>query len=904
MLDTIKQVLTTFSNNYNLNIECKDAVRQGDKVKVEVEFTDYNQGGLKTTQIGQLDLPELNFEKKTFTTMATTKRVVKVYNHLIVAGRKGSDSVSMEFNFHDRSIRISQNRVVVFPISQASPTAPDRSLSLLSYYPDLKSEYFHDTFPEVLDEETREYLDKLLKDLVIDDIIMKCLSLYARRKLTGNKLSAEVLQAILDIYDNRAELINVILPLDCEVGTSEKLLAMQIAKFESKRDIIRSVTRGYAAGNELNLSGLQRVINKITKTTDDGLNPVQEDSNSNALAILSLRDKTTFKNENFALKKYESLRLDPKYFVGIIDPSFTADSQIVNIKNLLARSASVTDGEFKVKVMTKDFKPRILDAYTYLTSAILSSDNIDYHKKEFRPDSRGEYSIYQWGDYDYVDSLDKVDYIRYEDSIVSQATAIMPFVNKTQPMRVMLGTHMVAEQSVPVLGAKPSIIYTDVNKEVYHDSDKQVVRSSVGGKVLGVGKEFININNKLIKLPEDIVTPSHTSVKFRMNVQEGDEVKVDAVIAESNSFVDKEFATNVPLLTAYTSYYGLDHEDAVILSESAAKKFGHMDIYEVRIPVRYNKIRLSEANSTENNLDKFNLIKVGAEVKPRDVLFLCNVISKDLDISTDKLHITRVPSYISGTVRSVKFKYYASTRKKGVNNTKYMEYPGMPELKHHFDKRVVEDILREAKATNLSVNDLRPYYEPEYEEPTLRNNIFAEIIIKIDYINPTKVADKFVNFFGGKGTVSKIIPDDMMLRTEDGRVIDTIVSPLAILSRANPSQMYESLLSLICVEFHNELERFFNSKSEFSESQLLDVANKLLWYNDGKNDLRKIYNQSKKYGYVRVRVTSFDKYFTVDVLNDLRDSLKIKDEVKLLDPASGKMIRTPIRIGYQNFYRL
>lgn len=67
----------------------------------------------------------------------------------------------------------------------------------------------------------------------------------------------------------------------------------------------------------------------------------------------------------------------------------------------------------------------------------------------------------------------------------------------------------------------------------------------------------------------------------------------------------------------------------------------------------------------------------------------------------------------------------------------------------------------------------------------------------LKYTKPTSVGDKIVLRAGAKGTVSKIIPDDQMPRTADGKPLDLLLNPLSLLSRANPSSQHEMRLGKI-----------------------------------------------------------------------------------------------------------
>jgi DNA-directed RNA polymerase subunit beta len=59
------------------------------------------------------------------------------------------------------------------------------------------------------------------------------------------------------------------------------------------------------------------------------------------------------------------------------------------------------------------------------------------------------------------------------------------------------------------------------------------------------------------------------------------------------------------------------------------------------------------------------------------------------------------------------------------------------------------------------------------------------------------VGDKMTFRAGAKATVSKVIPDDQMPRTEDGRPLDVMLNPLSLVSRANPATQHEIRLGKI-----------------------------------------------------------------------------------------------------------
>jgi hypothetical protein len=59
------------------------------------------------------------------------------------------------------------------------------------------------------------------------------------------------------------------------------------------------------------------------------------------------------------------------------------------------------------------------------------------------------------------------------------------------------------------------------------------------------------------------------------------------------------------------------------------------------------------------------------------------------------------------------------------------------------------------------------------------------------------IGDKLSNRFGGKGVVSEIIPDERMVKDEDGKPIDVLFTSAGIVSRINPNQVVEAALGKV-----------------------------------------------------------------------------------------------------------
>jgi DNA-directed RNA polymerase beta subunit len=62
---------------------------------------------------------------------------------------------------------------------------------------------------------------------------------------------------------------------------------------------------------------------------------------------------------------------------------------------------------------------------------------------------------------------------------------------------------------------------------------------------------------------------------------------------------------------------------------------------------------------------------------------------------------------------------------------------------------------------------------------------------------PAQEGDKVAGAYGDKGVISRVIPDTRMIHDKDGKPFDMLLNPLGMISRGNPSQIYEALLGKI-----------------------------------------------------------------------------------------------------------
>ncbi|MEO0210418.1 MAG: DNA-directed RNA polymerase subunit beta [candidate division WOR-3 bacterium] len=166
---------------------------------------------------------------------------------------------------------------------------------------------------------------------------------------------------------------------------------------------------------------------------------------------------------------------------------------------------------------------------------------------------------------------------------------------------------------------------------------KGIITAKAPGVVREVSPERVLVQPRTARTPDvyELVkfqrSNQDTIIDQRPVVRPGQKVKKGDFIAESVSVADGELALGKNLLVAFIPWYGYNYEDAVVISERVVKEdiLTSIHILEFEVEVRDTKLGPEEVTrdlpyvaSEEllKNLDEYGVIRVGAEVKPDDIL--------------------------------------------------------------------------------------------------------------------------------------------------------------------------------------------------------------------------------------------------------------------------------------------
>ncbi|MBQ4216439.1 MAG: DNA-directed RNA polymerase subunit beta, partial [Bacteroidales bacterium] len=229
------------------------------------------------------------------------------------------------------------------------------------------------------------------------------------------------------------------------------------------------------------------------------------------------------------------------------------------------------------------------------------------------------------------------------NQIASIAASLIPFLEHDDANRALMGSNMM-RQSVPLLRAEAPIVGTGIERQVIHDSRVQVMAEGNGvveyvdAREIHVRydrteeEEFVSFNDSLVVYPiiKFRKTNQNTCINLRPIVVKGERVEKGQCLTEGYSTQNGELAIGRNLKVAFMPWKGYNFEDAIVISERVVREdiMTSIHIDEHILEVRDTKRGLEEFTSdipnvgedAIKNLDEHGLIRIGASIKPGDIL--------------------------------------------------------------------------------------------------------------------------------------------------------------------------------------------------------------------------------------------------------------------------------------------
>ncbi|MBS2032705.1 MAG: DNA-directed RNA polymerase subunit beta [Deltaproteobacteria bacterium] len=227
------------------------------------------------------------------------------------------------------------------------------------------------------------------------------------------------------------------------------------------------------------------------------------------------------------------------------------------------------------------------------------------------------------------------------NQLVSVAASLVPFLENDDANRALMGANM-QRQAVPLLRTAAPLVGTGIEAIVARDSgvcvvakrdgivdtvdaSRIVVKADVPASSTDVGSE-VDIYN-LIKYTR---SNQNTCINQKPIIKKGDRVKKGDVIADGPATETGELALGQNVVVAFMPWQGYNFEDSILVNERIVREdvFTSIHIEEFECIARDTKLGKEEItrdipNVGEEalaNLDESGIIRIGAEVKPGDIL--------------------------------------------------------------------------------------------------------------------------------------------------------------------------------------------------------------------------------------------------------------------------------------------
>ena len=224
------------------------------------------------------------------------------------------------------------------------------------------------------------------------------------------------------------------------------------------------------------------------------------------------------------------------------------------------------------------------------------------------------------------------------NQLVSVAASLIPFLENDDANRALMGSNM-QRQAVPLLRTQAPFVGTGMEAVVARDSGVTVVAKR-DGKVVSVDAGRIVIrpeeedgtgsNVDIINLIKYQRSNQNTCINQKPIVKIGDGVKRGQVIADGPATERGELALGRNVLVAFMPWGGYNFEDSILISERMVKDdlFTSVHIEEFECVARDTKLGKEEITRDIPNvgeealkdLDESGIVRIGAEVKPDDIL--------------------------------------------------------------------------------------------------------------------------------------------------------------------------------------------------------------------------------------------------------------------------------------------
>lgn len=312
------------------------------------------------------------------------------------------------------------------------------------------------------------------------------------------------------------------------------------------------------------------------------------------------------------------------------------------------------------------------------------------------------------------------------------------------------------------------------------------------------------------------------------NCTVGSKILKGEVIKKSESFDEynnRKDGKNL-LLAFNSSEYTM--EDAIVISESCSHKLASPLIHKVKIIINDNDIPLN----IYGNEEQYKIFPDVGDNIVEGILCALRREKKEEALFSQSFNRLNIPTVSDDKIvvsgRVVDIDIYCNAPEKLAENP-YCGQIYQYYLDHISMCKLLIDTVKPYLDHGAKMSyDLQKLYHKCLDEldckPFFNERIFSYLNIDITVIEeiPVIAGDKLTNRYGGKGVISKVLPDRLMPKTQDGLVVDIQANFCGVYGRENMGQVFEMSANYIS----RHIAKAINSMSDFSS---LDECVKMLF---------------------------------------------------------------------------
>lgn len=449
--------------------------------------------------------------------------------------------------------------------------------------------------------------------------------------------------------------------------------------------------------------------------------------------------------------------VDPSH-LGILDPVFTPESD-PGLTTHLAAGVTIKDKIPHVRVWdVKRQKFTDVDAAKAYASNMVFPDQVTW--KDGKPKPVGTTVRTSTSDGDIKDiSFKQADYILPSPAqVFSTETNLVPFMQNDSAGRTTMSARHIA-QSISIDGREAPLVQVGTGSDNGNTFEKTVggnflaVKSPADGEIVEVTPKYIIVKDAKGEKHRvglyDHYPTNHSKGMLHNTalVKVGDRVKKRQLLADNNFTKDGTLAVGTNLRVAYMAN-GFNHEDGIVVSESAAKKMSSEHL---------NKPALFQSSDTEVGKKKY-------------------LLNRETQFSPEQVKTIDDDGFVKpGTIVKPGDPLILALAKRDASTTVGTDI-----------RKVKKSLLSDYKDNSLT-------WQSDYEGEVVKiGRQGGNRVVYVKTKEPLQEGSKMSTRHSAKGIVTRIVPDDEMPKDAEGKPVQMLINSVSVPGRMNPGQILET----------------------------------------------------------------------------------------------------------------